>query len=90
VRENTPKSDKSAKFDLLSMKDYPLYLYLRDAQKFTMEKLVSIMEEVLEADIMMKSSSLGYYSPQTILENLILTICSPRGNERLNRSKDQR
>jgi|GEM_PF-478835 len=90
VRENTPKSDKSAKFDLLSMKDYPLYLYLRDAQKFTMEKLVSIMEEVLDADIMMKSSSLGYYSPQTILENLILTICSPRCNERLNRSKDQR
>jgi hypothetical protein len=59
------------------MKDYPLYLYLRDAQKFPMEKLTRIMEAVLGADVLMKSSKLGAHAPRAILENLVLTICTP-------------
>lgn len=65
------------KFKLLSsMKDYPLYLYLRDAQKFPMEKLISILEKVLEVDVLLKSSRIGSKSPQVLMEDLVFTICS--------------
>lgn len=77
VRQGEPAAAGKSKFNLLTMKDYPLYLLLRDAQKFQLEKLARIMEAILEADIMMKSSRVGYYAPGAILENLILTICSP-------------
>jgi DNA polymerase III subunit delta len=76
IRQTYPKTEKGRKYDLMSMKDYPLYLYLKDAQKFPLDKLLSIMEALVEADILFKSSKLGNSSPQTILENLILTICS--------------
>lgn len=76
IRQTLPKAEKGQKYNLLSMKDYPLYLYLKDAQKLPLDKLLCIMEALLEADIMLKSSKLGNSSPQTILENLILTICS--------------
>jgi phage tail protein X len=77
VREENPGMAQKGKFSLLAMKDYPLYLYLRDAQKFPMGKLTGIMEAVLEADVLMKSSKLGAHAPKAILENLVLTICTP-------------
>jgi DNA polymerase III subunit delta len=77
VREENPGMTQKGKFSLLVMKDYPLYLYLRDAQRFPMEKLTRIMEAVLEADVLMKSSKLGAHAPKAILENLVLTICTP-------------
>jgi DNA polymerase-3 subunit delta len=75
VRAEHPQLKGKGKFDLLSMKDYPLYFLLRDAQRFTMEKLIQIMEAILEADILMKSSRVGSRAPATILEELILKIC---------------
>ncbi|MBI4965718.1 MAG: DNA polymerase III subunit delta [Desulfomonile tiedjei] len=76
VREENPALMAKGKLKLLSMKDYPLYLYLRDAQRFPMARLTRIMEAVLEADVMMKSTRVGSRSPETIVENLVLTICS--------------
>jgi hypothetical protein len=40
-----------------------------------MERLIKIMEAVLEADVMMKSTRVGNRSPEAIMENLVLTIC---------------
>lgn len=77
VRQENPGLSEKGKLKLLSMKDYPLYLYLRDAQRFPMEKLTRIMEAILEADVMMKSTRVGSRSPESIMENLVLTICSP-------------
>jgi DNA polymerase III delta subunit len=54
------------------MKDYPLYLLLRDAQRFPMKRLSDLMEAVLETEIMMKSSKLGNKSPQILLEHLVI------------------
>lgn len=77
AREEYPELASKGKHKVLSFSDYPLYFALRDAQKFPMDKLVRIMESILEADIMMKSSRLGNQSPGSILENLVFTICSP-------------
>jgi DNA polymerase III subunit delta len=77
ARRTNPTLAQKGKFRLLSMKDYPLYLLLRDAQKFPMEKLVRIMESLLEADIMLKSSRLAARFPECVLEKVIFTICAP-------------
>ncbi len=77
VRAENPQLKGKGKFDLLSMKEYPLYFLLRDVQKFPMEKLTEIMEAILQADIMMKSSRVGSRSPAIILEELVLKICEP-------------
>jgi hypothetical protein len=80
ARAENPELAAKGKLKLLSMKDYPLYLYLRDAQKFPMERLIRIMEAILEADVMMKSTRVGSRSPESIMENLVLVICGqPRG-----------
>ena len=76
VREGRPKKTGAEKYHLLSMKDYPLYLLLRDAQKFPMEKLIKAMDAVLEADIAMKSSRVGSRSPGIIVERVLMEICS--------------
>ncbi len=88
VREENPGMMQKGKLNLLAMKDYPLYLYLRDAQRFPMEKLTRIMEAVLEADVLMKSSKLGAQAPKAILENLVLTICTPADSHVNKREKD--
>jgi DNA polymerase III subunit delta len=77
ARQKNPELVIKGKFNLLTMKDYPLYLLLRESQKFPLEKLIRIMEAVLEADVMMKSSRVAYHSPESILQNLVLTICNP-------------
>lgn len=77
VRADNPQLKGKGKSDLLSMKEYPLYFLLRDVQKFPMEKLTEIMEAILDADIMMKSSRVGARAPGSILEELILKICEP-------------
>ncbi|MFH1117883.1 MAG: DNA polymerase III subunit delta [Pseudomonadota bacterium] len=80
ARDKHPEMAQQGKYKLLAMKDYPLYLALKDAQRFPMDKLVRIMEALLEADVMLKSSRLGYHSPKSILENLVFVICSPASN----------
>ena len=77
MREEHPEMARKGKYRVLSMTDYPLYLVLRDAQKFPMDKLVRIMEAILEADILMKSSRIGSQNPGSILENVLFTMCSP-------------
>ncbi|MEJ2719371.1 MAG: DNA polymerase III subunit delta [Deltaproteobacteria bacterium] len=76
AREERADKATKGKFNLLSMKDYPLYLYLKDAQRFPMEILVRIMEAILEADVLMKSTKVGSVSPRSIMEDLVLNICS--------------
>jgi DNA polymerase-3 subunit delta len=77
VREAHPDLMKTGKFKLLAMNDYALYFLLNDAQRFPMYKLIRIMECVLEADLMMKSTRVGSRSPELILEDLVLSICHP-------------
>lgn len=61
---------------VLNMHEFPLFKLLRAAQKIPLEKLVRIMESILEADIALKSTKLASKSPNIILENLIIQICS--------------
>lgn len=77
VRKEHPELAKKGKLKLLSLPDYPLFLLLRDVQKFPMEKLIRIMESCLAADIQLKSSRLGHRAPQAILENVVMTVCAP-------------
>lgn len=76
VRKEQPQPAKKSKLNLLSMPDYPLFLLLRDVQKFPMEKLIRILEACLEADIQIKSSRLGYRAPEAILEGVVMTVCA--------------
>ncbi|MBM3301173.1 MAG: hypothetical protein FJY85_14610, partial [Deltaproteobacteria bacterium] len=76
VRQEHQELMQKSKFRLLTLSDYSLYLLLKEAQRFTMERLFRIMEAVLEADTLMKSTTVGNRSPQSILENLIFTICA--------------
>jgi DNA polymerase-3 subunit delta len=76
VREEHPGLLKKSRFRLLSTSDYPLYLLLKVAQKLPLAKLVGIMEVILEADVMLKSTRLGSRSPQSILENVVFTLCA--------------
>jgi DNA polymerase-3 subunit delta len=88
VREQNPGSTAKGKLDLLSMNDYRLYLYLSHAQRFSMERLILIMEAILEADVLIKSTRVGSASPRSIMENLVLKICgvsdSPKATGKTN------
>lgn len=77
IRQERPELIKKGKFQLISMNEYALYLYLKDAQKFTMERLVRVMEALFEADVRMKSTRLGARAPRVLLEQVLLTLCSP-------------
>jgi DNA polymerase-3 subunit delta len=77
VRKEHPELAKKGKLKLLSLPDYPLFLLLRDVQKFPMEKLIRIMETCLAADIQLKSSRLGHRAPRAILENVVMEVCAP-------------
>lgn len=90
VRQENPSLTTKGKFNLLSMKDYPLYLLLKDAQKFPMEKLLKIMEAILHVDVMMKSSSLGSRAPEALLEELVHIVCSPATPGRVSNRRSDR
>jgi len=77
IREDRPELTKQGKFNLLAMNDYVLYLMLGDAQRFPLERLIRIVERILEADVMMKSTRVGSRSPEMIMEDLVLFICRP-------------
>jgi DNA polymerase III subunit delta len=82
IREEHPELAGKGKHDLLSLKEYPVFLYLKDAQRFPMEDLIRIMEALLEADVRMKSSRLGHTMPASIVEELIFEICRPQHSGR--------
>lgn len=75
LRSNESPITKKSKFDPLTMKDYPLYLSLKTAQNYTMEMLGQVMEHILEAEILMKSSRIGSVSPNSLMQDLVLKIC---------------
>lgn len=77
VRSTQIRGPKKSKFDLLSMKDYPLYLLLKNAQNYTMDRLTAIMEAILEAETLMKSTRIGSISPDSVMQDLVLKICRP-------------
>jgi DNA polymerase-3 subunit delta len=81
VLKERPELKEKSSFNILKMKEYAVYNYLLDAQRFPLEKLISILEAILEADLMMKSTRIGSTSPGTIIENLVLKICD-RSRER--------
>ncbi len=76
AREEHPELCGKGKLDLLSMKDYPLYMLLTEAQRFPLERLIRIMEAIHEADVMIKSTKVGGSRPEYVLENLALLIGS--------------
>jgi DNA polymerase-3 subunit delta len=77
IREQNPQMAKQGKFKLLAMNDYVLYLLLRDAQRFSMDRLIRIMERIHKVDVMLKSTRVGSRSPELIMEDLMLFICQP-------------
>jgi DNA polymerase III delta subunit len=87
AREHNPELMKKDKFHLLSMNDYALYYALRDSQKFTMEKLARVMEQLLDTDIMMKSTRLASQHPEALLEEVVFALCSPEKGHPSKRSE---
>ncbi|MEW6349536.1 MAG: DNA polymerase III subunit delta [Thermodesulfobacteriota bacterium] len=76
ARAAHPELGRKEKLNLLSMNDYPLYLCLKDAQRFPMEQLAAGMGAIAETDLLLKSSRLAAASPETILERLLCKICA--------------
>jgi DNA polymerase-3 subunit delta len=74
-RETSSEKLNKGKFNLLNQKDFPLFQLLKTAQAFPLDKLIRVMEMILDADMQIKSSKLGSFAPEIILENLVLTIC---------------
>jgi DNA polymerase III delta subunit len=76
VKKAHPELSGKGKFRLFNLKDYPLYLLLKDVEIFPMRDLIRIVEAGLEADMMMKSTRVGGKSPELIIERLVHEICS--------------
>ncbi len=75
--QNDPSSKAKGAYNLLTMNEFALFNLLKAAQRFKMEKLLGIMESILEADMLLKSTRVGARSPQAILENVVYAICKP-------------
>lgn len=69
------KRKKLGKLDPSSMKEYAIYSYMKDAQRFPLASLISIMEEILKADEEIKSAKIGSNHPEIILESLVVKVC---------------
>ncbi len=70
------KRKNLGKLDPSSMKEYAIYSYMKDAQRFPLASLISILEEILKADEQIKSTKIGSNNPGIIIENLVVKICS--------------
>jgi len=79
--QNPSVKNVKNKLDLMGQKDFSLFQLLKTAQFFTLERLTKIMEAILQADIQIKSSKLGSYSPEIILENLVLIISDSKNKD---------
>ena len=75
-RSKQTAAPSKSKFNPSSMKDYPLYLSLKTAQNYTIEQLTQVMEATLEAETTIKSTRIGSVSPESVLQELVLKICS--------------
>jgi DNA polymerase-3 subunit delta len=57
------------------MKPYSLYLSLEASEKFSEARLAAVLEKLLQADIILKSSRLGRYGAQALLEDILFQLC---------------
>ena len=71
-REGNP--EVASKIAKTRMKPYSLYVSLQACEKFAEDRLLQALEDLLTADIIFKSSSLGRYDPQAILENVLFRL----------------
>lgn len=76
LRRGNPEILKRGPFTMLSSNEYGLYMQLKDAQKFSVGRLVAALEQLLEADILLKSSRVGAQAPHAILENVLVSLLS--------------
>ncbi|MGC9028638.1 MAG: DNA polymerase III subunit delta [Desulfomonilaceae bacterium] len=67
--------DAAARIAKTGMKPYLLYVSLEASDKFSEKKLIAAMEKLLQADIILKSSRLGRYGAQAILEDILFHLC---------------
>ncbi len=52
---------------------YPLHVSLKQAKNFTIQNLIKAMEQLLEADIQLKTGTL---TPELVIEILVINLCS--------------
>lgn len=71
-REGNP--EVASKIAKTRMKPYSMYVSLQACDKFAEDRLLQALEDLLTADIIFKSSSLGRYDPQVILENVLFRL----------------
>jgi DNA polymerase III subunit delta len=71
------KGEIKEKIKQSGMKPYTLHMCLEAAERFSDADLVDVMEALLEADILLKSSRLGRLGAQSLFETILLKICPP-------------
>lgn len=52
---------------------YPLHITLKQARNFSVQNLIKAMEQLLEADIQLKTGTL---TPELVIEILVINLCS--------------
>lgn len=52
---------------------YPLHVSLKQAKNFSVQNLIKAMEQLLEADIQLKTGTL---TPELVIEMLVINLCS--------------
>ncbi len=52
---------------------YPLHVSLKQAKNFSVQSLVKAMEQLLSADIQLKTGTL---TPELVIEMLVINLCS--------------
>lgn len=77
-KEASPRKNLG-RLDPISMKDYALYNYMKDAQRFQMATLVQVLEMILETDMQLKGAKGGGGDPGIIVESLVMNICAAIG-----------
>ncbi|MBD3397464.1 DNA polymerase III subunit delta, partial [Candidatus Micrarchaeota archaeon] len=77
-REVSPRKNLG-RLDPISMKEYALYNYMKDAQRFQMATLIQIMEMILETDMQLKGAKGGGGDPEMMVERLVMNICATTG-----------
>jgi DNA polymerase-3 subunit delta len=75
--EVVSKLPESKQLNLLKQHPYALHITLRQANNFTVQELTNAMEQLLEADIKLKT---GRLTPELVIEILVMDLCSISGN----------
>jgi len=70
----TASPDAAAQIAKTHMKPYSLYVSIEASEKYSETRLLATLEDLLSADIILKSSRLGRYGAQAILENVLFRL----------------